>query len=489
MAFEKRMFSYIVWGLHGILACIGFAVILLKTLDATPLTNPYGQIGIVCLSFVLTACVFLLVRRIANRCGGKGNSVRKAVAEAVVAVLLVAAGVTLRVLFLDKGMEEAAYFDMAQVNGEAIPPLSYGAQYLYVRMLRALFYVVGNHFAAGVFLQITLQTVGALVFYLAVRRFSGASAGIVALAVLMFMPSASREALVYSPRMLYFLLFGIVLLMVGRMTARQKKDKFGWYGWLQTVLCGAAIAAVTYLDGVGLLLFIPVFGLALAKGRKRLFSQWGVVLVSFLAVLAVLFFADASLSGADFISVCRVWAASYVPQSPVLSDLVFLRENTVMELALLSVAAFVILLGLPGFFCSRKEECQTPFMMLEIGLVLLCICRTDHVQVRYGYLMLAVFAAMAGAAARAVSAHGETGEAAEEKTVEESGVSQLPAAVAALSEAVDPPAAGKVKFIENPLPLPKKHVKKTMGYQREIPPEEMHYDVEVDENDDFDLEK
>ena len=96
MAFEKRMFSYIVWGLHGILACIGFAVILLKTLDATPLTNPYGQIGIVCLSFVLTACVFLLVRRIANRCGGKGNSVRKAVAEAVVAVLLLAAGVTLR---------------------------------------------------------------------------------------------------------------------------------------------------------------------------------------------------------------------------------------------------------------------------------------------------------------------------------------------------------------------------------------------------------
>lgn len=484
MAFEKRMFSYIVWGLHGILACIGFAVILLKTLDATPLTNPYGQIGIVCLSFVLTACVFLLVRRIANRCGGKGNSVRKAVAEAVVAVLLLAAGVTLRVLFLDKGMEEAAYFDMAQVNGEAIPPLSYGAQYLYVCMLRALFYVVGNHFAAGVFLQITLQTVGALVFYLAVRRFSGASAGIVALAVLMFMPSASREALVYSPRMLYFLLFSIVLLMVGRMTARQKKDKFAWYGWLHTVLCGAAIAVVTYLDGAGVLLFIPVFGIVLAKERKRLLCQWGVVLAGFLAVLVLLFFADASLSGADFVSVCRVWAASYVPQSPVLSDLVFLRENTVMELVLLSVAAFVILLGLPGFFCSRREECQTPFMMLEIGLVLLCVCRTDHVQARYEYLMLAVFAAMTGAAVRAVSAHEKTGEDAEENSV-----SQLPAAVAALSEAVDPPEDGKVKLIDNPLPLPKRHVKKTMGYQREVPPEEMHYDIEVEENDDFDLKK
>lgn len=484
MAFEKRMFSYIVWGLHSILACIGFAVILLKTLDATPLTNPYGQIGIVCLSFVLTAGVFLLVRKIANSCGGEGNGVRKAVAEAVAAVLLLAAGVTLRVLFLDKGMEEAAYFDMAQVNGEGIPSLSYGAQYLYVCMLRALFYAVGNHFTAGVILQIVLQTGGALVFYLAVRRFSGASAGIVALAVLMFMPSAIREALVYSPRMLYFLLFSIVLLMVGRMTARQKKDKFAWYGWLHTVLCGAAIAVVTYLDGAGVLLFIPVFGIVLAKERKRLLCQWGVVLAGFLAVLVLLFFADASLSGADFVSVCRVWAASYVPQSPVLSDLVFLRENTVMELVLLSVAAFVILLGLPGFFCSRREECQTPFMMLEIGLVLLCVCRTDHVQARYEYLMLAVFAAMTGAAVRAVSAHEKTGEDAEENSV-----SQLPAAVAALSEAVDPPEDGKVKLIDNPLPLPKRHVKKTMGYQREVPPEEMHYDIEVEENDDFDLKK
>lgn len=484
MAFEKRMFSYIVWGLHSILACIGFAVILLKTLDATPLTNPYGQIGIVCLSFVLTACVFLLVRKIANSCGGEGNGVRKAVAEAVAAVLLLAAGVTLRVLFLDKGMEEAAYFDMAQVNGEGIPSLSYGAQYLYVCMLRALFYAVGNHFTAGVILQIVLQTGGALVFYLAVRRFSGASAGIVALAVLMFMPSAIREALVYSPRMLYFLLFSIVLLMVGRMTARQKKDKFAWYGWLHTVLCGAAIAVVTYLDGAGVLLFIPVFGIVLAKERKRLLCQWGVVLAGFLAVLALLFFADASLSGADFVSVCRVWAASYVPQFPVLSDLVFLRENTVMELVLLSVAAFVILLGLPGFFCSRREECQTPFMMLEIGLVLLCVCRTDHVQARYEYLMLAVFAAMTGAAVRAVSAHEKTGEDAEENSV-----SQLPAAVAALSEAGDPPEDGKVKLIDNPLPLPKRHVKKTMGYQREVPPEEMHYDIEVEENDDFDLKK
>lgn len=49
-------------------------------------------------------------------------------------------------------------------------------------------------------------------------------------------------------------------------------------------------------------------------------------------------------------------------------------------------------------------------------------------------------------------------------------------------------AGGKVRLIENPLPLPRKHVKKTMDYKIDITEEQMKYDVEVKENDDFDLQ-
>ena len=55
------------------------------------------------------------------------------------------------------------------------------------------------------------------------------------------------------------------------------------------------------------------------------------------------------------------------------------------------------------------------------------------------------------------------------------------------TEAVSAPAAG-VRFIENPLPLPKKHVAKTMDYR--LKPDEkdgFDYDYPVDENDDFDI--
>ncbi|MDE5746182.1 MAG: hypothetical protein K2I21_01235, partial [Acetatifactor sp.] len=45
----------------------------------------------------------------------------------------------------------------------------------------------------------------------------------------------------------------------------------------------------------------------------------------------------------------------------------------------------------------------------------------------------------------------------------------------------------QVQFIENPLPLPKKHVKKVMDYPIQPPPSQMHYDIEVDPKDNFDF--
>lgn len=43
----------------------------------------------------------------------------------------------------------------------------------------------------------------------------------------------------------------------------------------------------------------------------------------------------------------------------------------------------------------------------------------------------------------------------------------------------------KIDFIENPLPLPKKHVPREMDYGRVIPTAWMHYDIEVDKSNNF----
>lgn len=60
-----------------------------------------------------------------------------------------------------------------------------------------------------------------------------------------------------------------------------------------------------------------------------------------------------------------------------------------------------------------------------------------------------------------------------------------PETLEAQTEASGPVSAPR--FIENPLPLPKKHEKREMDYQYEVAEDKMNYDREIKENDDFDI--
>lgn len=466
-----------------LLACTVFFAVFHRALDFTALVNPYWQTGLVCLALFLAAGLAVLVRRLAERKKQRGNRRGTLAAEGILVVLLLAAGILLRrgmllrTIFIYAGPVENTYFELAKVDGGGIPLLSYGAQYIYVCMLRALFLVVGNHYYAGIVLQLVLQTSAALIWYLAVRRLSGRTAGLVVLTVLMLMPLSIREALLYSPRMLYFLLFGIGLLLAGGLFKQQSGTRKSWFFWFWTAVFAAAAAMLTYLDPAGLLMLIPVCYIAVVQGHKNLFRQWAVLLGVFLLVLAGCFVSDAWLSGAGLSEVVGTWLYACKPKTPVWSELAFLCDNTGMELFMQAGIAFLILLGLPAFFCRRRKEGQILWILLTMGLTAICMLRTDYVEERYELLLLAFFAALAGTALEAllavepeaVAAMGTAREKTEEKTEEKAE------------------AETKIRLIENPLPLPKKHVKKTMGYQREVLPEEMHYDIEVPDTDDFDL--
>lgn len=54
-------------------------------------------------------------------------------------------------------------------------------------------------------------------------------------------------------------------------------------------------------------------------------------------------------------------------------------------------------------------------------------------------------------------------------------------------EKIDIPKPSKPRFIENPLPVPKKHVKKNIEYAFEPSSDQMEYDIFIDETDDFDI--
>ena len=56
-----------------------------------------------------------------------------------------------------------------------------------------------------------------------------------------------------------------------------------------------------------------------------------------------------------------------------------------------------------------------------------------------------------------------------------------------ITETDKPEIGRKVKLIENPLPLPKKHERREMDFDRIVEWEKMKFDTAVDETDDFDV--
>lgn len=55
----------------------------------------------------------------------------------------------------------------------------------------------------------------------------------------------------------------------------------------------------------------------------------------------------------------------------------------------------------------------------------------------------------------------------------------------ALEKSTVSPAPGE--YLDNPLPVPKRHVRKEMNYGFEPAPEQMYYEIPVADNDDFDV--
>ena len=506
MTFEKKWFSYFLWACYAAFACVGFVVVLIGALRTTPLSNPYGQIGIVCLSFILAAGVFLVIRRIIYVAKKQKTSEMAAlIREIFFAVLILAVGILIRVHFSGSGSQEAAYFETARVSGESITPIAYGAQYFYILLLRGIFWIVGNHFTAGIILQIVLQMAASGLWYFAIRRLSGSVAGLFFLAAVMFFPVSIRESLLYSPRMLYFLLSGIVLLMAGRFLERQTKtDRLRWYSWLQMFILGICIGCLVYLDAVGLLFFIPVLFLTVVKEKKHCALQLLTVFLGCALAVCFLIIMDSVQSGATLSGIATAWCTTFSPKGTeqytwsTLQEL--MAQETNMELWMFTGAAFLMLLGVPAFFV-RKAETQALAAAFTIGAGFFFLMRLGVEDRNFDFLLFVSFAVLLGAGMQALFAKSE------EEDMEESNTETMPNersddAVAAMAEIpetddgtvdsgaeedVKTPQEKVVRYIENPLPLPKKHVKKTMGYQKEVLPEQMHYDIEVPDTDDFDL--
>ena len=525
MTYRKTWFSCVLWILYTILCVVllafagnvwvsyfagipyakGFQAGTFQPLKGLP-DHILFLIGL--LLIPVAAGVYWAVRvaagQIRKRCMFKERTT--GLLEWAVVLVTIGAGVFLRVDwtgFLLRNAESGLavpyvsgleYYDMAVIRESgSVTPLAYGAAHVYVLCLSAALSFLGNKLVSALAVQVFLQIVGLLLAYTVTRKAAGRLPACIVLIYLAF--SAGYQTLIglLGPECLFFDLYLIGMLILVSFVKAYCAERFSKI----TALLGAfgtglAIGILIYLDlaAVTILLFVT----AAAAGRKQ--RQEGkpgctspgmngaVIFTTVLSGGLGLFGLSGIVSlsrGGNPLADLAAWADLQIGNTHAFgfgSGFPYWLDIYIIGI-LVIFAAFLVF----EFFRSGKEQ---NYMLWLLVCIVTAPTPLASVGVQpFGIISMYIWAVLAGLGLQNCIFGGsakvmkavieEINSTVEQNEKEEGAPEKIPEQIT------------KPRYIENPLPLPKKHVKKEMDYQYLVEEKDMKYDVDVSETDDFDL--
>lgn len=498
MCWKQNTFSYLMWLIYS---CFSGAFLLM-------VTEPLGDSllgGIPCGGLYLWLGIFLVVcagvlglhrRALKQKPAGRGDEASGSLGAATVAMVLLFLGLVLRALKISGNGEMAAYFESAKVvEGQDIPQVVHGISYLYLQLLRIVFLFLGNKFIIAVWTQVILQLAAALLLYVAVKKLSGSLAALLMLGFLMKSDYTVQGALTLSPQMLFLLIFALGLVFLsGCQKGKVKPAPYLWVG----IWCGLA----SYLDIGGLLLAALLFVTALGEREEKPAAKekcFAVVsgLMGMSMGLFGAFALDAFLSHRPFTGIMRAWWELYRPQEFNFSMAWEASQSGWLGLLL----AVLLMTGIFSFWHDRSHDRRGGWILAACAAGAGSCFGMFTEEAPAALYLLLFLTILAGIGMRDIVRCPGVAPEAVKKEGEESGMMVSTAVQAdpeksnieknAFEESVSEKAAPENKaaprYIENPLPLPKPHVKKVMGYALELTEEQYDFDYSVSDNDDFDI--
>ena len=553
MSWNKGAYSYLIWFVYTAVTGCVLSGIAGAFCGRAGITAYWGILFAAIFFAAAGNAVFFLRRWMRKRVPfAEKNKVLLQVLEAALAVTFLVAGLVLRIRGIDGAPQQSVYFEAAKVTeGWQLPQSAHGAVNFYVGMLHAVFVLFGNHFEAGVWLQIVLQLIAFLMLFLVVRRLGGSLAALTALGFCSCGSYMTGNALALSPEALTACIFiAVIALIMAGNRGRLRPELF--------FLAGIPIAFCCYLDIMGVLvLFLAVAAAFAVRREPSGFGRKAAAAFGCLAGTVLAFFIiiciDAFISGKTSEGVLRAWWLLYRPEGfrlPAFMDFADIGGESLL-------LAGLMVFGVFGFWVDKKEERMTVCVLGAAG-VAAAGCFGIFTEEMPGflclYLLLAVLAGLGAGQCFAVlrsgdfavlgdgekglrEAHGEAGEtppakesiedgtvqsigkeatviqdvkdgkprmfSAEKESVPDAAVRNKPEALSEKRETLTEgegaarqedmskeqaeTANRPVRYIENPLPLPKKHEKRVMDFPSRPDAGEDDFDYPVSDEDDFDI--
>lgn len=502
MIYRRTWFSGVLWFLYTIL-CIALLAISGEVWMQS-FTGFSGNMLIVFGLLVIpaAAALYWIIRGVATRIRKKhilkGRTVR--ILGCIAFLLIVAGGVVIRIICLKdqlslaesgsiinaSGME---FYDIAVVTEEdLVPILDYGISDLYVMLLTTVLSFLGNRVTSAVFLQVFLQIIALVLVYAVTRKIAGRLPACTAILYLACSLSCLRMLVCFGPEWLFFIFYMFGMLMTVSFVKSYCENRLRKpLALIGAAAIGVLIGGLAYLDLTAFSLLVVIAAVAVGK-RPR---QMKIPICNSGGISAAVILTTILMCAAAWLGAMGV--ISYVKGTDLLNEIVdrfglcyqhsFPFTNTepyffdIYLIGMLIVPASFLIFE---FFRRGHEQNYTLW-------ILFCLLAAPTPMAVYGehgfgVLSLYIWAVLAGlglqncffggrakvmqAVIEEINAAAETAEASEQAE------DQIP----------------KPHYIENPLPLPKRHVAREMDYQYDVAENDMKYDVEVPENDDFDVQ-
>lgn len=492
MIYRRTWFGWVLWFLYTVL-CVGVMAVCMQALLRC------GAVFAVVLSVLPAAALYWCIRIVSEQVRMKWPCKERTagIAAGVVFALALAAAVFVRILCLNNYVSGSALPYGIQAYGAKDPALQDqpcweaalellgkdraavgtfedGTEYFYVELLSVALSFLGAKPEAAVFLQIVLQIVGIVLVYAVTGKLAGRLPACAAALYLAGSGSCLRMLFEFTPEWMFFDLYMIVMLLAAAFVKAYCADHIARPAAVLFSVCmGALIGALACLDVIAFSLLVIVLTAALGRKDRRegkapyhgAAMNAAVIVVSTGICAAVWLALKPFVSGMGSGSPVGSWLAGfeacYRNSYPDAGLRAGLELYPICALAM--SASFLVF----EFFRSGKEQNYTPW-------ILLCMAAAPVPAAAYGehgftVLSLYVWIVLAGLG------------------LQNCLFGDKAKVVQAVIEEINHTVETKNGYIENPLPLPKKHVKREMEYGYEVEEKDMKYDVDVPDGDDFEI--
>lgn len=506
MTYRKTLFSYIVWAVYTgvcimLLAFMGYFANVRYFAPG----NPAQGMSVLCAlaGVPLVLAVYFGVRTAAEAIHKKYTMQPHTAAmwEWFLAALILAIGILYQIRGMLQLLGELAagtefdfcnspFYENARITVAQGERFADGAAaWLYESVLSFFLSFLGNKISSALILQLFLHILILILGYCAVRRLVGRIPACTMLLLLSYAMGSGMLEERLDPGELLFAMYLAGLLLTGaycRLVAGAKAKR--WVFLLTGSLLGVYIGLLLFLDLTAATLFLLLAGLFVTKEKTE--RAWMAVLppfvVSLLAGTGVfaLFYAG---RGESLTKGWEILAGNYGNTSWIrlFNYEGWMNERAFAVLFLMIAGASFLTLE---FFRQRQEMNFSVWILVSLVAATTPFAGNGLYPCWIGALFFWSVLAGLGIQNCVMGELRQVREAllarindeVDEKTADGEQAAQEP-------DEKETPVEAKPRFIENPLPLPKKHVKKEMDYQYPVEESQMKYDIEVDEKDDFDL--